>query len=218
MSETIIDDIKANDFIMALEKADYDLLTIKDYAEKHDVPIIRDETKNMLKMLIDIKKPKRILELGTAIAYSTYIIYSESKNELEKLVTVESNNERIIKAKENIKKFLDEKKVHLVESDIAKYLQDIKGETFDFVFLDAAKAQYIVWLPYIKKIMEKGAILLSDNIFKDGEILESKYYILKRDRTIHKRMREFLWTITHDESLDTRIFNIGDGISVSIKK
>ena len=218
MSETIIDDIKANDFIMALEKADYDLLTIKDYAEKHDVPIIRDETKNMLKMLIDIKKPKRILELGTAIAYSTYIIYSESKNELEKLVTVESNNERIIKAKENIRKFLDEKKVHLVESDIAKYLQDIKGETFDFVFLDAAKAQYIVWLPYIKKIMEKGAILLSDNIFKDGEILESKYYILKRDRTIHKRMREFLWTITHDESLDTRIFNIGDGISVSIKK
>ena len=218
MSETIIDDIKANDFIMALEKADYDLLTIKDYAEKHDVPIIRDETKNMLKMLIDIKKPKRILELGTAIAYSTYIIYSESKNELEKLVTIESNNERIIKAKENIRKFLDEKKVHLVESDIAKYLQDIKGETFDFVFLDAAKAQYIVWLPYIKKIMEKGAILLSDNIFKDGEILESKYYILKRDRTIHKRMREFLWTITHDESLDTRIFNIGDGISVSIKK
>ena len=190
MSETIIDDIKANDFIMALEKADYDLLTIKDYAEKHDVPIIRDETKNMLKMLIDIKKPKRILELGTAIAYSTYIIYSESKNELEKLVTVESNNERIIKAKENIRKFLDEKKVHLVESDIAKYLQDIEGETFDFVFLDAAKAQYIVWLPYIKKIMEKGAILLSDNIFKDGEILESKYYILKRDRTIHKRVRE----------------------------
>lgn len=212
-----IDDIKANDFIMSLDKEDKDLFEIKEYAIKKSVPIIRDETKNFLKMLIGISKPKNILELGTAIAYSTYIIYKAAEKNVGIFKTVEENKERIEKAKNNIEKYLNLDKIKLVEDDITNYLKSESLE-FDFIFLDAAKAQYINWLPNIKRLMKKNAILVADNIFKDGEILESKYYIFKRDRTIHKRMREFLWSITHDEELSTQIFNIGDGISVSIKK
>ena len=134
-------------------------------------------------------------------------------------MTVENNIDRIKEAKTNIEKFFDDKKVVLIEDDITNYLEAAeKEEKYDFVFLDAAKAQYIVWLPMLKKLMKKGAVLLADNIFKDGEILESRYTIIKRDRTIHKRMREYLHEVAKDIDFDTTIFNVGDGISVSIKK
>ena len=218
MNEYEISDERVNDFISSLELYDKDLYDIKQHAKVFGIPIIRDETKSFIKMLLKVKKPKRILELGTAIAYSTYIIYKEAIDSIEELVTVENYEKRIEIAKTNIDKYLDVDKVKLVESDITNYLKNTNDNDFDFVFLDAAKAQYITWLPYIKKMMKKDAILVSDNIFKDGEVLESKYYIIKRDRTIHKRMREFLYTISHDEELDTTFFNVGDGISVSIKK
>lgn len=169
--------------------------------------------------LLKAKRPKSVLELGTAIAYSTLVIYKALDKNVDTIVTVENYAKRIEIAENNIKKYFDEGKVSFIKEDITIYLKNIKQENvFDFVFLDAAKAQYIIWLPYIKKLMKKDAILVADNIFKDGEMLESKYAILKRDRTIHKRMREFLHAIMTDKDFDSNILNIGDGISVSIKK
>ena len=213
-----IDEIRVLDFIMSLSnETDDDILKLKEYAKKNDVPIIRDETRDFLRLVLNICKPKKILEIGTAVAYSTLIMHRTCKDSY--IVTVEDYAKRIIDSKKNIAKYFDKSKIELIEKDAGEYLKEAAGKkSFDFIFLDAAKGQYINWIIDIKKLMPKGAILISDNIFKDGEILESKFLIKKRDRTIHKRMREFLHYITNDSELDTYIFNIGDGISVSIKK
>lgn len=213
-----IDEIRVNDFISSLiSEEDNDIIELKKYAIEHDVPIIRDETKNFLRLVLNFKKPKDILEIGTAIAYSTLVMHRncESAN----IVTIEDFERRIIEARKNINKYFDAQKVKLIEKDASIYLSEEKGkELYDLVFLDAAKGQYINWLKDIKRLMKNGAVLIADNIFKDGEILESKFLIKKRDRTIHKRMREFLKCISDDREFITYILNIGDGISVSIKK
>lgn len=213
-----IDEIRVQDFILSLSsEIDDDIMSLKEYALKNDVPIIRDETRDFLKLILNIKKPSSILEIGTAIAYSTLIMHRNCSD--AKIVTIEDFERRIIEAKNNIDKYFDKSKITLIEKDAGIYLKENKDtEVFDFVFLDAAKGQYINWIGDIKRLMKKDAILISDNIFKDGEILESKFLIKKRDRTIHKRMRDFLKNITDDSDFNTYIFNIGDGISVSIKK
>lgn len=213
-----IDEIRVKDFLMSLSSEnDDDILKLKEYAKENDVPIIRDEARDFLRLVIGIKKPKSILEIGTAIAYSTLIMHRLCKD--ANIVTIEDFEKRIITARSNIDKYFDKSKIELIEGDAGVYLKENnEKEKFDFVFLDAAKGQYINWLNDIKRLMQKDAILIADNIFKDGEILESKYLIKKRDRTIYKRMREFLNNITNDNELDTYIFDIGDGISVSIKK
>lgn len=213
-----LSDIRIDDFVMSLSKdVDDDILVLKEYAKKNDVPIIRDETKDFLSFTLNIKKPKKILEIGTAIAYSTLIMHKICKD--SDIVTIEDFPRRISEAKANIEKYSMGDKVTLIEKDAGFYLKENNDtEVFDFVFLDAAKAKYINWLPDIKRLMKKNAILLADNIFKDGEILESKFLIRKRDRTIHKRMRDYLYTISNDKDLNTYIYNLGDGISVSIKK
>lgn len=212
-----IDTIRISDFIMSLvSKNDNDIINLKNQALANNVPIIRDETKQFLRMLLNINKPNQILEIGTAVAYSTLVMHRTCKD--AQIVTVENYKKRIEEAKKNIDAYFDKDKIKLIESDAGEYLKNIKGIEFDFIFLDAAKGQYINWITDIKRLLHKGSILVSDNIFKDGEVIESKFLIKKRDRTIHKRMREFLNYISKDKDFETYIFNIGDGISVSIKK
>ena len=212
-----IDTIRISDFIMSLvSENDNDIINLKNQALANNVPIIRDETKQFLRMLLNIYKPNQILEIGTAVAYSTLVMHRTCKD--AQIVTVENYKKRIEEAKKNIDTYFDKDKIKLIESDAGEYLKNIKDIEFDFIFLDAAKGQYINWITDIKRLLHKGSILVSDNIFKDGEVIESKFLIKKRDRTIHKRMREFLNYISKDKDFETYIFNIGDGISVSIKK
>lgn len=212
-----IDTIRISDFIMSLvSETDNDIIDLKNQALANNVPIIRDETKQFLRMLLNIYKPSQILEIGTAVAYSTLVMHRTCKD--AQIVTVENYKKRIEEAKKNIDTYFDKDKIKLIESDAGEYLKNIKDIEFDFIFLDAAKGQYINWITDIKRLLHKGSILVSDNIFKDGEVIESKFLIKKRDRTIHKRMREFLNYISKDKDFETYIFNIGDGISVSIKK
>ena len=212
-----IEEYRVNDFIKSLSSEDDDILSLKEYAINNDVPIIRDETKDFLRFIINISKPMNILEIGTAIAYSTLIMHKENRDAF--ITTIEDFPKRIIEAKNNITKYFNKTKITFVENDATIYLQECKNDNYyDFVFLDAAKGQYINWLNDIKRITKKNGIIMADNIFKDGEILESKFLIKKRDRTIHKRMRDFLYEIKHDDELTTYIYNLGDGISVSIKK
>lgn len=213
-----ISEIRVQDFIMSLsDEIDDELIELKEYAKTHDVPIIRDEARDFIRLVLAIKKPKNILEIGTAIAYSALVMHKADSE--ANIVTVEDFDRRINEAKNNIDKYFDKSKITLIEQDAGVYLKECKNDGFyDFVFLDAAKGQYINWLSDIKRVMTSGGILLADNIFKDGEILESKFLIKKRNRTIHKRMRDFLYEIKHDSDLTTYIYNLGDGISVSIKK
>ena len=213
-----ISEIRVNDFIMSLSSfEDEDMMKLKKYAVENNVPIIRDETRDFLRLIINIKNVENILEIGTAIAYSTLVMHKA--NAKANIFTIENYDKRIKEAKNNIAKYFNEDRITLIEKDAGVYLKECtKNEFFDLVFLDAAKGQYINWLSDIKRIMKKDGILIADNIFKDGEILESKFLIKKRDRTIHKRMRDFLYQIKHDENLITYIYNLGDGLSISIKK
>lgn len=186
------------------------------YARENDVPIIRKEVESFIRVLLEMKKPKRILELGTAIGYSA-ILMSECIDKDSTIVTIENYEKRIPVAIENIKKAEKEKIITLIEGDALAILPQI-NDTFDFVFMDAAKAQYINFLPHVMRLLNNEGILLADNVLQEGDIIESRYAVTRRDRTIHGRMREFLYQIKHMDNLSTTIIPIGDGMSLSIKK
>ena len=215
-TEYLLND-RIDNFIKSLSQNDNDFFELKQKAIEEEVPIIRNETKEFLIMILKILKPKKILEIGTAIGYSALIMKKYTVD--SSIITIEDYEKRQIEAEENLKKYDKEKTITLIKDDATNYLKNTTDkEIYDFIFLDAAKAQYINWYDDIKRILKKDGILLSDNILKDGEIIEPKLLIKKRNRTIHKRMREFLYKIMNDEEVISKIFNIGDGISVTIKK
>ena len=179
------------------------------------VPIIRKEMQNFLKMLLAMKKPARILEVGTAIGFSA-ILMAEYNPVSCQITTIENYEKRIPIARENFKRVGKEQQITLLEGDAAEVLKTIE-EPFDFIFMDAAKGQYIHFMPEVLRLLKKDGILVSDNVLQDGDIIESRYVVTRRNRTIHKRMRDYLYQLTHHEELVTSILPIGDGITVSVK-
>ena len=180
------------------------------------VPIIRKEMQNFLKMLLAIKKPARILEVGTAIGFSA-ILMAEYNPANCHITTIENYEKRIPIARENFKRVGKEQQITLLEGDAAEVLKTIE-EPFDFIFMDAAKGQYIHFMPEVLRLLKKDGILVSDNVLQDGDIIESRYVVTRRNRTIHKRMREYLYELTHREDLVTAVLPIGDGITLSSKR
>lgn len=208
-----------NDSLTLRDEDDY-LYDLKKEARDKDVPVISDECENLLKMILDIKKPKKILELGTAVGYSA-LFMARNIDKSSHIDTVENYKPRINKAKLNFKKYDKNKSISLYDMDIDDYLDKIiknKTKKYDLIFLDAAKAQYIIWLPMLIKLLNKKGIIIADNVLVDNDILESRYTIRKRDRSIHKRMREYLYAIFHDDKLMSYLYDIGDGVSVTIKR
>lgn len=183
------------------------------------VPIIRKETQTFLKVLISMKQPKRILEVGTAVGFSA-LFMSEYMPEGCTITTIEKMQVRLEKAKKNFSNVNSGEKITLLEGDALVILGNLaKNEPFsyDFIFMDAAKAQYMNFLPEIMKLLPVGGILVTDNVLQDGTIAESRYSITRRDRTIHSRMREYLYTLTHMEDMETSVVPVGDGVTVSVK-
>ena len=158
----------------------------------------------------------KILEVGTAIGFSA-LLMSEYAPQGCHITTIEKYEKRIPLAKENFKKAGKEDKITLLEGDAVEILADMQ-ETFDFIFMDAAKGQYIHFLPDILRLLKPGGLLVSDNILQDGDIVESKYAVTRRNRTIHNRMREYLYALTHHEELETVILPVADGVTLSTKK
>lgn len=185
-------------------------------ALRDEVPIIRKETKEWMKTMLLIKKPVRVLEVGTAVGFSAIYI-SQFLPENGCIKTIEKWKPRIEKAKENFKRAGVEDRIVLLEGDAADILKELQG-SFDFVFMDAAKGQYIHFLPDVIRLLESGGILISDNVLQDGEILDSKYVVNRRNRTIHTRMREYLYTLKNHKWLDTSIIPLGDGVALSVKR
>ncbi len=194
--------------------------SIYNYCINNDVPIIKNQTKSFIRSIINIKKPTKILEIGTAVGYSSIIIFDEVKKYCKNpiMYTIENYPKRIEEALKNFKKY-GYKDIALFKDDASVILEKLaqSGDKFDFIFLDAAKAQYSIWLDNIKKLLNKNGVLIADNIFKDGEVIESRYLIRKRDRTIHQRIREFLHKIFNDKDFVSYVYTIGDGVSLSIK-
>ena len=171
---------------------------------------------SLLKFLLTWGRPMKILEVGTAIGFSA-LLMSEYAPEGCHITTIEKYEKRIPLAKENFTKAGKNEMITLLEGDAVEILAGM-DETFDFIFMDAAKGQYIHFLPDILRLLEPGGILVSDNILQDGDIVESKYAVTRRNRTIHNRMREYLYALTHHEELETVILPVADGVTLSTKK
>lgn len=207
---------KVVDYINSLNKDDYELLyKIEQDAKNNSVPIIRTETKELLKVMLLMKKPLRVLEVGTAVGYSA-IFMSQFLPEEGIITTIERYQPRIDKAKENIRLTKSESKITLLEGDAIEILKNL-NDPFDMVFMDAAKGQYINFFPDIMRLLKQGGVLISDNVLQDGEVANSRFAVTRRNRTIHNRMREYLYTIKNMKELETVILPIGDGVTLSTK-
>lgn len=185
-------------------------------AKKTNVPIVRKETQSLLKFLLAVKKPGRILEIGTAIGFSA-LFMSEYGPAGCQITTIENYEKRIVLAKENFKKNKKGESIRLIEGDAAEILETL-SEPYDFIFMDAAKGQYIRFLPHCLRLLKVDGFLVSDNVLQDGMLLESRFAVTRRDRTIHARMREYLYALKHNETLETAVLPLGDGVSVSVKR
>ena len=185
-------------------------------AKAENVPIIRTEMQSFLRLLLAMHRPASILEVGTAVGFSA-LLMSEYMPEGCHITTIEKYEKRIPIARENFKKAGKEDKITLLEGDAVEILQRLEG-SYDFIFMDAAKGQYIHFLPEIMRLLSKGGILISDNVLQDGEIIESRFAVTRRNRTIHSRMREYLYTLKNHPQLVTSILPVGDGVTISVKK
>ena len=179
------------------------------------VPIIRKEMQSFLRLLLTMQKPMRILEVGTAVGFSAILMAEYGPKDCQ-IVTIENYDKRIPIAKNNFKRAGKESQITLLEGDAAEVLPTLK-EPFDLIFMDAAKGQYIHFLPEVFRLLKNGGVLVSDNVLQDGDIIESHFIVERRNRTIYKRMREYLYELTHRDDLTTAVLPIGDGITVSTK-
>lgn len=180
------------------------------------VPIIRKEMQTFLKMLLALKKPARILEVGTAVGFSA-ILMAEYDPVKAQIITIENYEKRIPIARENFQRAGKAEQITLLPGDAAEVIKTL-DEPFDFIFMDAAKGQYINFMPDILRLLAKDGVLVSDNVLQDGDIIESRFVVTRRNRTIHKRMREYLYELTHHEELVTAVLPVGDGITVSTRR
>ena len=193
-----------------------ELKQLEKEALAEEVPIIRRSMQSLLAFFLRMKRPEKILEIGAAVGFSGLLMLTYA-GEGATLDTIEKVPARIEKAKENFKRFGAEKKVCLYEEDAADVLCRLaeQGKTYDFIFMDAAKGQYEAFLPHVLELLSKDGMLVTDNVLQNGDILESRYAITKRDRTIHKRMRRFLYELTHTEGWNTVILPVRDGVAVT---
>lgn len=213
----MIADERIRDYIHSLESGQGELEDqIGEKARREGIPIIKKETGALLKTLVAAVQPGAVLEVGTAVGYSALLMAQVMPAD-GRITTIEKYPPRIKEARDNFKKASMEDRITLVEGDAGEILGQLTGP-YDFIFMDAAKGQYIHWLPRILELMSPGAVLFSDNVLQDGTIIQSRYGVERRDRTIHSRMREYLYALKHTKELETAIVPIGDGAAISVRR
>ncbi len=213
----MIENERMNTFIDSLDAGNTPFLEqIEREAKETNVPIIRAQMQSLIKFLLAVHKPMSILEIGCAIGFSA-LLMSEYAPEGCRITTIEKYEKRIPVARENFRRAGKEENITLLEGDAADILAGLEG-TYDFIFMDAAKGQYLNFLPDMLRLLGEGGILLSDNVLQDGDIIESRFAVTRRNRTIHSRMREYLYELKHHPELETVILPIADGVTVSVRR
>ncbi len=189
---------------------------IEQEALRDRVPIIRKEMQSFLKVLLMIKRPMQILEVGAAVGFSS-ILMSEYMPEGGHITTIENYDKRIPIARANFKRAGKEEQIDLIEGDALEVMHGLEGP-YDLIFVDAAKGQYIHYLPEVMRLLGTDGVLVSDNVLQEGDIIESRFAVERRNRTIHSRMREYLYELKHHDQLQTSIIPLGDGVALSVKR
>ncbi len=190
-------------------------LRYKSSHEESFAPIVQKSTEQLIVTLLKLIKPRRVLEVGTAVGYSA-ILMAQNLPEDSTIVTIERYKKHADIAVDNVFEAGFEKKIKVVEGEAAEVLHWLDGG-FDFIFLDAAKGQYIEFLPDIMRLLNSGGVLLSDNILYHG-MIEDEEKVERRKITIVKRLHMYLEEIMNNENLTTSIIPIGDGVALSVKK
>ena len=215
----MIEDERTQMYIHSLDRElSEPLRKIEREAKEEEVPIIKKPTQTLLQFLVRLHKPMEILEVGCAVGFSA-LLMNEQMPEQGHITTIEKVPQRIQKAKENFKFAGKEEQITLLEGDAAEHLQQLvtQGKQYDMIFMDAAKGQYLHFFESVLPLLKEGGLLVSDNVLQDGDIVQSRYGIIKRNRTIHSRMREYLYLLTHHEQLQTVVLPLGDGVTLSTK-
>lgn len=213
----MIVDERFTTYVHSLEVPEDPLLErIEQEALDGRVPIIRKETQSFLKTLLLIHRPRRVLEIGTAVGFSALLMSAYLPKEGH-ITTVENYEKRIPIARENFRRCGKEEKIRLIQGDALAVMKELEGP-FDFIFMDAAKGQYVYYLPEAVRLLTPGGVLMSDNVLQDGDVLESRFAVERRNRTIHSRMREYLYELKHHQLLQTSILPLGDGVALSVKQ
>lgn len=188
-------------------------------AEEEHIPIIRPASASFLAAMTAALRPARVLEIGTAIGYSALCMAAQLPED-GRITTVETAEDRAEDARGYIRRAGQEERITVICGDGAGVLKNFirDGKIFDLVFLDAAKGQYPKMLPDILSVLRPGGVLITDNIFQEGTLLESRFAVPRRDRTIHARMREYLRDLTGQTGLVTSVVPVGDGMAVTVKR
>lgn len=220
MNNGINDYARIRSFINSFNKDDENEILADIYFSAKDmkVPVIREDMKELIRLLLLINKPKKILEIGTAVGYSASFMVDVLKKDVS-IDTLELDRERILIAKENIKRLGFEDNINIIEGDAEESLKELSKSDiniYDMIFIDAAKGQYMIYLDEALKMSKPGTIIISDNILEDGKIIESHFLVEKREITIHDRIRQYLYRLKNDEKLATDILSVGDGAAVSL--
>lgn len=203
------------EYIRGLIKDDDDFLKeLEEFAKVNSVPIIHKEVGRFLEVLINIKKPKRILELGTAIGYSA-ILMEKASHGKSNITTIERDQDMVALANENINKTDYREKIKIVEGDCLEVLSKIDGN-FDLIFMDAGKGHYNHFLKECLRLLDDDGIIIGDNVLFRG-MVASDHLVKRRKITIVKRMREFLDMVSQDEFL-TSIIPMGDGLALITRR
>lgn len=212
----MIQDDRMLSFINSLDPGHPPLLAaIEKEAVADNVPVIRKEMQGLLKFIVTAFVPERILEVGTATGFSALLMWEASGKKC-KITTIEKYEKRIPVARENLRRAGAENHIELIEGDADEVLDKLEG-MYPMIFMDAAKGQYLHFLPKVTRLLADGGILITDNVLQEGDICESRYAVTRRNRTIHSRMREYLYQLTHSDVYETVLLNIGDGVALSVK-
>ncbi len=213
----MIVDERFSTYVASLEAPEEPLLErIEAEALAARVPIIRKETQSFLKTLLVMHKPRKVLEIGTAVGFSA-LLMSAYLPEGGHITTIENYEKRIPIARENFRQAGKEGMISLIQGDALAVMKELT-EAYDLIFMDAAKGQYIHYLPEAVRLLAPGGVLVSDNVLQGGDVLESRFAVERRDRTIHSRMREYLYELKHHNQLQTSILPLGDGVALSVRK
>ncbi len=215
----MITDERCAKYIESLDRQLTPLLAdIEKRSEESGVPIIRKSARSLIRFALSDIQPENILELGTAVAFSAIFMATYGPKNAH-IDTVENYDKRIEEAKRNISLAGMEERIRLIEGDALEVLEELVSsqKSYDMIFIDAAKAQYPNYLPLCRDLLRDGGLLISDNVLFDGDIVQSRFAVRRRDRTIHSRMREYLRMLSEDEEFVTTILPIGDGMTLSVK-
>ena len=198
-------------YIEALGEADCGENTLRIEAEEAKIPIIRKSAERYLRLFLKVLKPKRILEIGTATGFSAVVMAEATDAFID---TVEKDEKRASEAKELFLRRSLSDRIEVFCEDAGDFLAS-SDKKYDFIFLDAAKGQYMTWLSLLKEHLACGGALMADNVLQEGSVLDSRYAVVRRDRTIHERMRSFVKAVYNDDDFDTDILPVGDGLLVA---